>query len=81
MMTEYQREMVDYVKANHPCYPRRKHAKMNLEDLQVLEQQADAVAMAWLDKSIPWWRDGNPPIPNKVYVTVGKDDENEDDEY
>ena len=23
---------------------------MNLEELQVLEQQADAVAMAWLDK-------------------------------
>lgn len=75
-----QRELVDYVKSNHPCYPRKKHSKMKPEELEELERLADEEAIKWLDKSIPWWREVNTQKANKVYVTVSKDEE-EDNEY
>ena len=36
-LTAYQRRQVDYVKANHPCYPKRKTKVMNKRDLAELE--------------------------------------------
>ncbi|QJT14977.1 hypothetical protein E5E97_20055 [Aeromonas sp. 2692-1] len=80
MNGEYQRRMMNYVKANHPCYPRRKHAGMDDQELAELEQQADANAMAWLDEWMPRWREGNPPTTNQIYVTITKKDEEEDDD-
>lgn len=81
MNGEYQRQMMNYIKANYPCYPRRKHAGMDEEEQAALEQQADMAAMAWLDEWIPRWREGNPPTSTPIYVTVRKDDKDEDDEY
>ena len=79
-LTAYQRRQVDYVKANHPCYPKRKHARMDKNELPAIEQQADTTAMAWLDKWMPRWREGNPPTANQIYVTITKQDEEEDDD-
>jgi len=53
---------------------------MTKAELRELDEQADGVAMAWLDKTVPRWREGRPPKTNKVIVTVSKDDEEEDDE-
>lgn len=52
-LTAYQRRQVDYVKANHPCYPKRKSKGMNKRELAELEHQADVAAMAWLDCTVP----------------------------
>lgn len=80
-LTRYQRKMVNYVKANMPCYAKRRHKGMTKAELRELDEQADGVAMAWLDKTVPRWREGQPPKTNKVIVTVSKDDEEEDDEH
>ena len=78
-MTRYQRRMVDYVKANHHCYPKRKSKGMKRVDLAELERQADDNAMAWLDRTVPDWRAGNPPKTNKIYVAMGpKEDDNDE---
>ncbi|WP_368206544.1 hypothetical protein [Aeromonas sp. s5] len=83
-LTAYQRRQVDYVKANHPCYPKRKNKGMNKRDLAELERQADVAAMAWLDCTVPRWREGKPPKANKIYVAVlsvsDADEEQENDE-
>lgn len=76
-----QRELIDYVKSNHPCYPRKKHSKLKPEELEELEQLADAAAIEWLDKSIPWWKSVNTATVNQVYVTATADDEDEDSEH
>ena len=78
-LTAYQRRMVNYVKANHPCYPKRKTKGMSRRDLAELERQADDNAMAWLDRTVRQWRDGTPPKTNKIYVAMGAE-EDEDDE-
>ncbi|MCP1601452.1 hypothetical protein J2S82_003409 [Aeromonas caviae] len=78
-MTRYQRKMVEYVKANHPCYPKRKTKGMSKRELAELERQADDNAMAWLDRHVRQWRDGNPPKTNKIYVTMGPDEEENDE--
>ncbi|MGN5005464.1 hypothetical protein ACTG2S_21345 [Aeromonas sp. 82P] len=83
-LTAYQRRQVDYVKANHPCYPKRKRKGMNKRDLAELERQADVTAMAWLDCIVPRWREGKPPKANKIYVAAlsvsDADEEQENDE-
>ncbi len=79
-LTRYQRRMVNYVKANKPCYAKRRHKGMSKAELRELEQQADGVAIAWLDQTVPRWREGQPPKTNKVIVTAEADDEDEDDE-
>lgn len=79
-MTRYQRRMVNYVKANKPCYAKRRHKGMSKAELRELEAQADGVAIAWLDQTVPRWREGQPPKTNKVIVTASADDEDEDDE-
>lgn len=83
-LTAYQRRQVDYVKANHPCYPKRKSKGMNKRELAELEHQADVVAMAWLDCTVPRWREGKPPKANKIYVAAlsvsDADEEQENDE-
>lgn len=63
-----------------PCYATRARKDMDEKTLREREKQADGVAMAWLDKTVPRWREGQPPKTNKVIVTVSKDDEEEDDE-
>lgn len=78
-LTRYQRRMVNYVKANKPCYVKRRHKGMNKAELRELEQQADGVAMAWLDNTVPRWREGQPPKSRKVIVTVSKDEDEDDD--
>ncbi|WP_368181422.1 hypothetical protein [Aeromonas sp. R7-5] len=80
-LTAYQRRLVNYVKANHACYPKRKTKGMSRRDLAELERQADDNAMAWLDRTVRQWRDGTPPKTNKIYVAVTNDDKDEDDEY
>ncbi|MDH0176417.1 hypothetical protein N7319_14505 [Aeromonas dhakensis] len=84
VLTAYQRRQVDYVKANHPCYPKRKSKGMNKRDLAELERQADVAAMAWLDCIVPRWREGKPPKANKIYVAAlsvsDADEEQENDE-
>lgn len=80
-LNRYQRKMVNYVKANMPCYAKRRHKGMTKTELRELDEQADGVTMAWLDKTVPRWREGQPPKTNKVIVTVSKDDEEEDDEH
>lgn len=79
-LTRYQRRMVNYVKANKPCYAKRRHKGMSKAKLRELEQQADGVAIAWLDQTVPRWREGQPPKTNNVIVTASADDEDEDDE-
>lgn len=83
-LTAYQRRQVDYVKANHPCYPKRKSKGMNKRDLAELERQADVAAMACLDCTVPRWREGKPPKANKIYVAAlsvsDADEEQENDE-
>lgn len=83
-LTAYQRRQVDYVKANHHCYPKRKTKGMNKRDLAELERQADVAAMTWLDRIVPRWREGKPPKTNKIYVAAlsmsDADEEQEDDE-
>lgn len=79
-LTRYQRRMVNYVKANKPCYAKRRHKGMNKAELRELEEQADGVAIAWLDQTVPRWREGQPPKTNKVIVTATADDEDEDDD-
>lgn len=78
-LTRYQRRMVNYVKANKPCYAKRRHKGMSKAELRELEEQADGVAIAWLDQTVPRWREGQPPKTNKVIVTASAD-EDEDDE-
>lgn len=78
-LTRYQRRMVNCVKANKPCYAKRRHKGMSKDELRELEQQADGVAIAWLDQTVPRWREGQPPKTNKVIVTALAD-EDEDDE-
>jgi len=80
-LTAYQRRLVTYVKGNHPCYPKRKTKGMSKKELSQLEVQADGNAIAWLDEWMPRWREGSPPPSNPIYVTVRKDDKDEDDEY
>lgn len=80
MMGEYQRNLMNYIKANYPCYSRRKRAGMKPEELAELERQGDAAAMVWLDNWVPCWREGNPPTATPIYVTVSNDDEDDDDE-
>jgi hypothetical protein len=82
VMTRYQRRMVNYIKANHPCYPKRKTKGMSKQALRELEAQADDHAMAWLDSTVPRWREGTPPKTNKIYVaTLSEADEGgEEDE-
>ena len=36
-LTAYQRRLVNYVKANHACYPKRKTKGMNKQELAELE--------------------------------------------
>ncbi|TNH69844.1 hypothetical protein CF142_14135 [Aeromonas caviae] len=79
-LTRYQRRMVNYVKANKPCYAKRRHKGMSKAELRELEEQADGVAIAWLDQTVPRWREGQPPKTNKVIVTASAD-EDEDDEH
>ena len=79
-LTRYQRKMVNYIKSNMPCYATRARKDMDEKTLREREKQADGVAMAWLDKTVPRWREGQPPKTNKVIVTVSKDDEEECDE-
>ncbi|MGL6606300.1 hypothetical protein [Aeromonas hydrophila] len=83
-LTAYQRRQVDYVKANHPCYHKRKSKGMNKRELAELERQADVAAMAWLDCTVPRWREGKPPKANKIYVAAlsvsDADEEQENDE-
>ena len=82
-LTAYQRRLVNYVKANHACYPKRKTKGMNRRDLAELERQADDNAMAWLDRTVRQWRDGTPPKTNKIYVaalSVSEADEEQDDD-
>ena len=83
-LTAYQRRLVNYVKANHACYPKRKTKGMNRRDLAELERQADDNAMAWLDRAVPRWREGKPPKTNKIYVAAlsqsEADEEQDDDE-
>ncbi|MFB2709802.1 hypothetical protein ACE1BU_02725 [Aeromonas veronii] len=78
-LTRYQRRMVNYVKANKQCYAKRRHKGMTKAELRELEQQADGVAMAWLDNTVPRWREGQPPKSRKVIVTVSKDEDEDDD--
>jgi hypothetical protein len=52
---------------------------MSKAELRELEQQADGVAIAWLDQTVPRWLEGQPPKTNKVIVTASAD-EDEDDE-
>ena len=79
-LTRYQRRMVNYVKSNKPCYAKRRHKGMSKAELRELEEQADGVAIAWLDQTVPRWREGQPPKTNKVIVTASADDEDKDDE-
>lgn len=79
-LTRYQRRMVNYVKANKPCYAKRRHKGMSKAELRELEQQADGVAIAWLDQTVPRWREGQPPKTNKVIVTASAEDEDDCDE-
>ncbi|WP_303845225.1 hypothetical protein [Aeromonas sobria] len=53
---------------------------MSKTELRELEQQADGIAIDWLDKTVPRWREGQPPKTRKVIVTATADDEDEDDE-
>ncbi|MEN3760273.1 hypothetical protein [Aeromonas veronii] len=53
---------------------------MSKAELRELEEQADGVAIAWLDQTVPRWREGQPPKTNKVIVTASADDEDEDDD-
>lgn len=79
-LTRYQRRMVNYVKANKPCYAKRRHKGLTKAELRELEEQADGVAIAWLDQTVPRWREGQPPKTRKVIVTASADDEDEEDE-
>lgn len=78
-LTAYQRRLVNYVKANHPCYPKRKTKGMSRRDLAELERQADDNAMAWLDRTVRQWRDGTPPKTNKIYVAMGPEEDENDE--
>lgn len=80
-LTRYQRRMVNYIKANMPCYATRARKDMDEKTLREREKQADGVAIAWLDQTVPRWREGQPPKTNKVIVTASADDEDEDDEH
>lgn len=80
-LTRYQRRMVNYVKANKQCYAKRRHKAMSKTELRELESQADGIAIDWLDKTVPRWREGQPPKTRKVIVTATADDEDEDDEH
>ena len=79
-LTAYQRRQMNYVKANHACYPKRKTKGMSRRGLAELERQADDNAMAWLDRTVHQWREGTPPKTNKIYVAMGPQ-EDESDEY
>ena len=79
-LTRYQRRMVNYVKANKPCYAKRRHKGMSKAELRELEEQADGVAIAWLDQTVPRWREGQPPKTRKAIVTASADDEDDCDE-
>ncbi|MGU5697910.1 hypothetical protein ACV1D9_12175 [Aeromonas allosaccharophila] len=52
---------------------------MSKAELRELEEQADGVAIAWLDQTVPRWREGQPPKTSKVIVTVSKDEDEDDD--
>lgn len=80
-LTAYQRRQVDYVKANMPGMVTRQHKGMSRAAVKAAKAEDDQKAMAWLDRTVPRWREGKPPKTNKIYVTVRKDDEDEDDEY
>ncbi len=45
-LTRYQRRMVNYIKANKPCYAKRRHKGLTKAELRELEEQADGVAIA-----------------------------------
>lgn len=78
-LTRYQRRMVNYVKANKPCYAKRRHKGMSEAELRELEEQADGVAIAWLDQTVPRWREGQPPKAKRVVITLSdEDDEHEE---
>lgn len=80
-LTRYQRRMVNYVKANMQCYAKRRHKGMSKSELHELDESADGIAIGWLDKTVPRWREGQPPKTRKVIVTATADDEDEDDEH
>ena len=80
-LTAYQRRQVDYVKANMPGMVTRQHKGMNRGAVKAAKAEDDQKAMAWLDRTVPRWREGKTPKTNKIYVAVTKDDKDEDDEY
>ena len=80
-LTAYQRRQVDYVKANMPGMVTRQHKGMNRAAVKAAKAEDDQKAIAWLDRTVPRWREGKPPKTNKIYVAVTKDDKDEDDEY
>lgn len=80
-LTAYQRRQVDYVKANVRGMVQRRRPEMTRAELRITNEESDVKAMTWLDSTVPRWREGKPPKTNKIYVTVRKDDKDEDDEY
>ena len=80
-LTAYQRRLVNYVKANMPGMVTRQHKGMNRAAVKAAKAEDDQKAIAWLDRTVPRWREGKPPKTNKIYVAVTNDDKDEDDEY
>ncbi|MGK4473829.1 hypothetical protein [Aeromonas molluscorum] len=82
-LTAYQRRQVDYVKANMPGMVTRQHKGMNRAAVKAAKAEDDQKAMAWLDSTVPRWREGKPPKTNKIYVaalSVSDADEEQDDD-
>lgn len=82
-MTAYQRRLVDYTKANVRGIVQRKRHEMTRAEQQAAKTEADEKAMAWLDGTVPRWREGRPPKTNKIYVaalSMSDADEGEDND-
>ena len=51
--------------------------------MKAAKAEDDQKAMAWLDRTVPRWREGKPPKTNKIYVaalSVSEADEEQDDD-
>ena len=77
-LTAYQRRQVDYVKANTPGMVTRQHKGMSRAAVKEAKAAADVKAMAWLDSTVPRWREGKPPKARKICVALTEKDEDDE---